>query len=430
MAKSAFQPPHMFATVPQSAGARRGAIYAVAALSSAFVAWVVHTWWKRRCGPTGDDGIFDDVAESPLFDPGVVFPAKAAVAARAPDAVKDAGGAGPVQIAEREEALRVARKLMSQLRGAGDEEEEEAEEASGSDEETNVSLNYRIATELEKEARDGLVQMVVHSELLKAQAQGKSIDPGECEEVLARLVEYFDVSNEREKLRERRIALRQAGAPSNGFPWANTGGYNERVAQQMNKINEAYNDFFLREGELDRRLRAPNDDAVEERFEAGWGGDDDDDDDDADFMEYLDGDDEAGYGSRLEYRMGAVERENLRRMGLDREMLFDDDDGDDDEDGEFEEEEDSDDVEEKARFERMLLDKLRQLAASVGEKATSSKPSLRTGVAGPPRPNGAMATPGVQRRSESEEGDSQNEWETASDEEDAAAADEGGRKEG
>ncbi|RNF08127.1 hypothetical protein TraAM80_02884 [Trypanosoma rangeli] len=402
----------MFATAPQSAGAHRGAIYAVsAALSSAFVAWAVHKWWKQRYRETGDEGIFDDIEESPLFDLNVMFPAKSTVAVRASDTGTGVGGAGLVSIAEREEALRMARHLVSQLCGEGDDAAKGSEGSASSDEETNVSLNYRIATELEREARDGLVATVVHGELLKMQAQGNSIDPGECEKVLRKLVEYFDISNEREKLRGRRIALHQAGAPSNGFPWANTDGYNDRIAQHMAKINERYGDFFSREGELEQRLRAPEE-GLKERFEVGWGGDDDDDDD-ADFMDYLDEDDAAGYGSRMEYRMGAAGRENLQIMGVDRGMLY----GDEEEDGEFEEEEeDSDDVDEKAGFERMLLDKLRQLAASIGERTPA-----------PPRRTGPMAVPGVERHAgEEEEGGSEDEWETASDEEEA---DGGGRKE-
>ncbi|ESL10386.1 hypothetical protein TRSC58_01883 [Trypanosoma rangeli SC58] len=403
----------MFATVPQNAGARRGAIYAVsAALSSAFVAWAVHKWWKQRYRETGDEGIFDDIEESPLFDPDVVFPAKSTVAARTFDTRTGVGGTGLVSIAEREEALRMARHLVSQLCGEEDDAAKGSERSASSDKETNVSLNYRIATELEREARDGLVAMVVHGELLKMQAQGKGIDPDECEKVLRKLVEYFDISNEREKLRGRRIALHQAGATSTDFSWVNTDGYNDRIAQHMANINEAYGDFFSREGELERRLRAPEE-GVKERFEVGWGGDDDDDDD-ADFMDYLDEDDAAGYGSRMEFRMGAAGRENLRIMDVDRGMLY----GGEEDDGEFEEEEDSDDVDEKAGFERMLLDKLRQLAASIGERTPA-----------PPCRTGPMTVPGAERHAgeeeEEKEGGSEDEWETASDEEEA---DSGGRE--
>ncbi|EAN96267.1 Present in the outer mitochondrial membrane proteome 25 [Trypanosoma cruzi] len=413
----------MFAKVSQDPGGRLGIIYfASVALSSAFVAWIAQKWWKRQHGTTGDEGIFDDVEESPLFDPNFVFPAKLGVK-RASDAGRDLECVGPLSMAEREGALRMARGLMRQLGGGAYNEEgennnkneEEEAESSSSGDETNVSLNYHIATELEKEARDSLVEAVIHSELLKMEAQGKRIDPSECANILAKLVEYFDISNEREKLRERRIAMRPNETTNNGFLWANSDGYNDRIAQQMAKINEAYAGFFSRETEMDQRLRAFNKDGAEERFEMDWDGADDDDEE-ADLMNYLDQDDAAGYGSRMELRMKAMGRDSLRMMDVDGEMNYrDDDDDDDDDDGECEEEEESDDIYEKTGFERMLLDKLHQLAASLGEKTTSS---LGTGAAELPRSNGTVAACDAEREKEKEEGSSQNEWETESDDDD------------
>ncbi|EKF29991.1 hypothetical protein MOQ_006205 [Trypanosoma cruzi marinkellei] len=412
----------MFAKLSQDPGGRRGFIYfASIALSSAFVAWIAQKWWRSQHGTTGDEGIFDDVEESPLFDPNFVFPAKPAVT-RASDAGRDLESAGPLSMAEREGALRMARRLMCQLDGRASNEEggnnknEEEEESSNSGDDTNVSLNYLIATELEKEARDSLVEAVIHSELLKMEAQGKPIDPSECANILAKLVEYFDISNEREKLRERRIAMRPNETTNNGFPWANSDGYNDRIAQQMAKINEKYAGFFSRETEMDQRLRAFKKDGAEERFEMDWDGDDDDDEE-ADLMNYLEQDDAAGYGSRMEMRMRAMGGDNLRMMDVDGEMNYrDDDEDDDDDDGEFEEEEESDDIYEKTGFERMLLEKLHQLAASLGQKTTSS---LGTGAAELPRSNGTVAAYDAEReKKEGEEGSSQNEWETESDDDD------------
>lgn len=371
-----------------------------AALGSTLVAWALHRWWRRRQDAEGDEKLFDDLTGSPLFDSNVVPPARSTVK-ETHNEDHAVGAIGTLSVAEREEALQLARGLLRQLHGEQFNEEESAAEGSDT-EETNVSLNYYIATEMEKEARNSLVEAVVQGDLLKMKAQGKSFKLSDFDDVLRNVVEYLSISNDREKLRERRNAMHSEAPHNHGIFGENGHDRDDCVSQRVAAINEAYADCFLRPTELDRRLCAPCDDnEMTERFEMGWDSDDDGGAE-ADLMAYLDQDDAAGYGSRIEARLGAMQGHRMHGMDFDDEMYFDGhDDGYVDV---IEDEEDSDDIFEKANFERMLISRLEQLVAAFGQKNTTM------GTPGHSR-NGRQRVYGVGQQ----EGAGEDEWETESD---------------
>ncbi|ORC90141.1 uncharacterized protein TM35_000091910 [Trypanosoma theileri] len=398
-------------------------------VGSTVLALAAYTWWKKRSEAEEDDEMFE-IKNSVLFDPNVKFPEKSAM-----DPLSYTPGVldtGVVSTEERDDALNLARKLLRQLHDPryDVEEKAEAEAEAGSDsEETNVSLNYHIATELEKEARDGLVEAVVQSEVLKLEGQGKMLKPENCVDVLHRAVEYLDISNEREKLRQRRAAMHLNGSHEQRFPWGGNGNDMERLMEQRKAIDAAYAESFAHGVEIDHRLREANNNnyGMEERFEMNWEGDDDNDDDDAeaDLMAYLDEDDRAGYGSMMDARMAAMLGMDMRLLGADGVVYDGDGDYNDDVEEEEEYEEDEiDEATEKAAFERMLLDKLYQLAEGMGKNGITMNTTRNSGK------NPQKLTTTLEENNMSEngveelQGDNDNdddEWETESDDDNVVA---------
>ncbi|KAH9599023.1 hypothetical protein LSM04_005986 [Trypanosoma melophagium] len=418
----------MFTGVAHGFNSRQGTISVlVAAVGSTVLTLAVYTWWKKHSEAEEDDGMFD-VKNSILFDPDVKFPEKTAVGpvSYGPGTPDE----GAVSTEERDNALNLARKMLSQLQGVKYDVEEKAEAEDGSDsEETNVSLNYHIATELEKEARDSLVEAVVQSEVLKVEGQGKMLKPEDYVDVLHRAVEYLDISNEREKLRQRRAVIHNNGSRDERFPWGGNGNGMARMMEQRKNIDAAYAESFGQGVEIDHRLRetTTNNYDIEERFEMNWEGDGDDDDAaEADLMAYLDEDDQAGYGSMMDARMAAMLGMDIRMLGADG-VMYDDDGEYNDDDEEYEEDE-MDAAVEKAGFERMLLDKLYQLAESMGKDGVTTS-TTRNSEKTPQE-----LTTMVEENNITEDGmdevqvdnnnnDDDDEWETESDEEDDDAAD-------
>ncbi|KEG13887.1 hypothetical protein DQ04_00731090 [Trypanosoma grayi] len=352
---------------------------AATTVGSIAVSLTLYAWWKRRSESKRDDELFGDVSGSPLFDPDVKFPAKMSMTA--PNVSAEAMHTGALSTEERAQALRLARELLQQLHGPAHEEGASVEEDSSDSEETNVSLNYHIATEMAKGARDSLVEAVVHGKVMKEHARGKQLTLADFAHILEGAVDYLDISNEREKLRHRRIAAHLVEPQSGGRALAAADQNTGHQVQQRATIDEIYARFFSRTTELDRRLSAPrrrrrhypteeedydaddyDNDEGEERFEMGWGDNADDDAAEVDLMAYLDQDDAAGYGSRMEARMAEMLATDQGLMYADEGMYDGYEEGEDEDYGDEEEDDDL----ENAGFDRMLFNKLQQLAASLG----------------------------------------------------------------
>lgn len=203
------------------------------------------SWWRRalsyvrlrRSAEDDDDAFATGTGAASLFDAektkarqlskGKATPAaRAPVAAAAParKAVKVSGSAEPkpealatidypCDIREREQHIKLVRALLR--REAGIEYSDDDDEDSSSSDETDVSLNYHFASTMEATARDELLMAFADFEDLSdgtifgALSQAEQAENAEQLQVniLVKILEYLDMSNEREKLRHRRIAL-------------------------------------------------------------------------------------------------------------------------------------------------------------------------------------------------------------------------------
>ncbi|KPI89805.1 hypothetical protein ABL78_1068 [Leptomonas seymouri] len=149
----------------------------------------------------------------------------------------------PSDIQEREQHIKLVRALLRRQAGISYSDDD----SSTSSDSTDVSLNYHFATTMEATARDDLLMAfaayddyndrvaVGHASL------GKSLEE-EAEvlqaDILVKTLEYLDMSNEREKLRCRRIALhREQGrtTPTSSIDAAG-GGTDEDVYDPINMM--------------------------------------------------------------------------------------------------------------------------------------------------------------------------------------------------
>ncbi|CCW67417.1 unnamed protein product [Phytomonas sp. Hart1] len=114
-------------------------------------------------------------------------------------------------IIAREKKLNLARALLRRVEGV--EYEETSDDETPSDE-TDVSLNYYTATELELKSRDELMEAFSYYQNIQQNSVESAVEKdgqaafNDMGIVLAKIVEYLDISNEREKLRVRREAKR------------------------------------------------------------------------------------------------------------------------------------------------------------------------------------------------------------------------------
>ncbi|KAK7195491.1 hypothetical protein NESM_000476700 [Novymonas esmeraldas] len=132
----------------------------------------------------------------------------------------DADGAERMQ--QREQHMRLVRALLQREAGIAydEDDDEDGDESSTDSDVTDVSLNYHLATAMEGNARDDLLlAFSAYGEASDGAVYGSTTtgdsDP-DAEDMQVRIMvktlEYLDMSNEREKLRSRRIALyRQTG---------------------------------------------------------------------------------------------------------------------------------------------------------------------------------------------------------------------------
>ncbi|AAZ10385.1 uncharacterized protein TEOVI_000026200 [Trypanosoma equiperdum] len=326
----------------------------------------LYKWWSEYRESMEDEQLFGETSASPLLSLDGGFPPK--VQSQTLSAREGSGfecSSGVLTQEERGEALRLARMLLGET-PISDSSSLGSGESSDSGV-TDVSLNYQIAVELEREARDSLTEAVVQGEVARAAARGRPLTLADYSTVLPLVVEYLEVSMDREELRARRAAKRLVDQQNGGLRFSSGAGrhgpddffindvdeISRRVAQMRSAdISKACADLFSRSEEMDRLLRAPANNRWDDCMEMDWGGDDE-----ADLMAYLDQDDSAGYANRAEARVGAQLQRDLRTF--DDEEMYDDD-------AQEEESEDLDDELEKADFERMLLSKLYLLAESVG----------------------------------------------------------------
>lgn len=118
----------------------------------------------------------------------------------------------PPDIEEREAQIKVIRALLNRVSDITYDDDNSGDDLS---DETDVSLNYHIATVMEGDARDALLEafdaheayrenlMLSDSAMAEADIEEQSLSNA----VLLGILEYLDLSNEREKLRARRVAL-------------------------------------------------------------------------------------------------------------------------------------------------------------------------------------------------------------------------------
>nr|CCC89790.1 unnamed protein product [Trypanosoma congolense IL3000] len=362
-----------------STNGRRSPLFTASlAAGSFFLGAALYRWWSAFHEVHEDEELFVEVPKSPLLSSTPWAPV--GDSHRGPKdsfGFESLRGTGVLTQEERKEALRLARELL----GLPANDEDSGEMESTSSEDTDVSLNYHIALELERDIRDDLTQELVQGEAAKAVVQGRMLQRKDLERLLSLTIDYFEMSKEREELRRRRASRRleapkdggAGGVCSNGLDGSGyhlaggTDGKNLYLSRMRPMdANTAYADLFSRSEELERRLRAPTDSHWEERMEMDWDGDDE-----VDLMAYLEQDDSAGYRNRSEARMGAKLQRDLRM--LDDDCVSD---------GDFQEDEadDTDDEVARADFERMLLDKLSLLAANIGPRGKRMFSTVSSGV--------------------------------------------------
>ncbi|CBZ23951.1 conserved hypothetical protein [Leishmania mexicana MHOM/GT/2001/U1103] len=233
--------------------------------SAASEAGIGSSWWSRvaqrlricSCdNEEGDDAFATGKGAEKLFDEERIkarqkLPrgkAKAAAPSRASTAIitagagaaaatvsaalpKLAGSARPVseakealtmltnteEIREREQYIKLVRALLQREAGIAYDDDDDSSTSSDS---TDVSLNYHLATAMEGNARDELLMAFsAYGDFSDGAVYGSSIQGGGDENaadlqlnIMIKTLEYLDMSNEREKLRSRRIAMyREAG---------------------------------------------------------------------------------------------------------------------------------------------------------------------------------------------------------------------------
>jgi hypothetical protein len=138
-------------------------------------------------------------------------PGKTVSSARTkPDAATAIGF--PSDIAEREQHIKLVRVLLRRQAGI----DYSDDESSTDSDTTDVSLNYHLASAMEAKARDDLLMAFAAYEdyndgvvFGSATRDKTTAEEGEKMQVdiLVKTLEYLDMSNEREKLRCRRIAM-------------------------------------------------------------------------------------------------------------------------------------------------------------------------------------------------------------------------------
>ncbi|TPP50825.1 hypothetical protein CGC20_25690 [Leishmania donovani] len=121
------------------------------------------------------------------------------------------------EIREREQYIKLVRALLQREAGIAYDDDDDSSTSSDS---TDVSLNYHLATAMEGNARDELLMAFsAYGDFSDSAVYGSSIPDAGDENaadlqlsIMIKTLEYLDMSNEREKLRSRRIAMyREAG---------------------------------------------------------------------------------------------------------------------------------------------------------------------------------------------------------------------------
>ncbi|GET90343.1 hypothetical protein, conserved [Leishmania tarentolae] len=121
------------------------------------------------------------------------------------------------EIREREKHIKLVRALLQR---EADISYDDGDDSSTSSDSTDVSLNYHLATAMEGNARDELLMAFsAYGDFSDGAVYGSSIQDAGDENaadlqlnIMIKTLEYMDMSNEREKLRSRRIAMyREAG---------------------------------------------------------------------------------------------------------------------------------------------------------------------------------------------------------------------------
>ncbi|CAD2213360.1 hypothetical protein, conserved [Angomonas deanei] len=295
-------------------------------------------------------------------------------------------------IVQRTKALNLARALLSRLEGTTDALEESESETDS--EETDVALTYAIAVQMEMEARDALMEAFDYMEALQEEAEvwasttgiTKDIPLEDTAAVLARIVEYLDISNEREKLFIRREALlNDVGPHHEGLPSAKEirDNLQEEGVDYRKALRKQADDLMKDVSKLsgdDTLMNEIRNDHGEEQFEDQW---DDQDQEEAYFMEYLQQKDDAlrtfTRNEMKEARVGKSPEDEVavvldgRRFSREMEDFMDDEEDYEDMDPE-EGEEDEWPEEEREEFEAQLYERIYELAdiwgvsAAMGEK--------------------------------------------------------------
>ncbi|KAG8346676.1 hypothetical protein ERJ75_000134300 [Trypanosoma vivax] len=359
--------------VRSSLWARHSTLLTLAAFTSSTVlAARAYAWWKTRNEAKEDEELFETVAEIPLDGS-----KKASLQRKCVSMASEGRDSTPgsctrmLTSAERDSALKLTQALLGKL--CGEEAVDEEDSNAGWHLDTSeVSLNYHIAVELERNAHDSLTQALVQVEMLRVEAPGGTVPVSSCIELLKLTREYFESSKAREELRE----LRSGILSGNSNPSRNMridGIDNGRIVegkdsdfesdiyslltqQRARALSAAYEEAQSRNTEMDKRLGAPEDGRWDECLEMDWG-----DEDEADLMMYLDQDDGAGFCSRAEARKGAQMQRELQMLDEDYSFEF----------GHCEEETEALDDNYKAEFECMLMSKLSLLADSLGFETDS-----------------------------------------------------------
>lgn len=421
-----------------------------------------HTTPLPKGGPTpsasphkvDDDGLFVTAGGPRLFSTKASSPERSAnqsyscgVATIRSAALGDTvfGRQGPVPteqevwtsgIVAREKALHMVRALLTKVEGVVYEDSDG--EPTDSDT-TNVSLNYAIATEIEGQTRDEV--MDAYAVYMQALADKHHV-PGEGEEdlemtgiFLAKMAEYLDISNEREKLRIRRETQRFTEDAKMRSVMRSNAGEEDSLGVGMESLLRP-----PQEAPIDRRLASDLRDR--ENFEVDWGDEvsEEEEEYDAAFMEYLEQDDSKRrflsrseiYERRQERARGEIRFVTENGMELedvlaemepepDDVMLDDEDelfiqdvyeDMEEEEEGGFSVEHDIWTDEEKGEFETKLIEKVYELAAMWGVTAAmGEREALRQEEARVRRHATNAGEKGVAPNAEHQPSEGEDEWE-------------------